>query len=213
MSNPSVTAQIRRGILAGAILATASLFGQPSTNPTMDASKSSMLAARLRPGEWVGDEQIVRESLQSGTNEFQFVVPSGFLNRASTGNGVTLARWELHCVVSIRILEGLEPSLLSTTLRERISREFAPAGKLEDYNVSVASRPGTGYQCWQETPNAARRLVRVIWVPFKAGLLEFTLNVDSSNVRAGEAALDMILLTFCSNEEGPIQVIRRYDKT
>jgi hypothetical protein len=53
----------------------------------------------------------------------------------------------------------------------------------------------------------------MVWVPFKAGLLEFSLNADGGSASAGQGALDMILLTFRSDERGKVEIVRRSDKT
>lgn len=43
--------------------------------------------------------------------------------------------------------------------------------------------------------------------------MEFTLNASNTSAAAAQAALDMVLLTFRSNERGKIEIVRRSDKT
>ena len=43
--------------------------------------------------------------------------------------------------------------------------------------------------------------------------MEFVLNADTKNAVAGRAALDMILLTFRSNERGGLEIVERSDKS
>jgi hypothetical protein len=98
-------------------------------------------------------------------------------------------------------------------LRERIAGQYAGANSLEGFTVGVADQEGTGFQLRQELPGVGSRLVRILWVPFKAGVMEFALNADAKNSAAGRAALDMILLTFRSNERGRLEIIAHSDKS
>jgi hypothetical protein len=101
----------------------------------------------------------------------------------------------------------------SEALQDRIAGQYPGARNLEGFTVSVADREGTGFELQQDLPELGHRRVRILWVPFKAGIMEFALNADAKNGTAGRAALDMILLTFRSNERGRLEIIERSDKS
>ena len=91
--------------------------------------------------------------------------------------------------------------------------QYAQASGLEEFTTTVADREGTGFQLRQELPKVSDRSIRVLWVPFKAGIMEFALNTDHKSASAAQGAFDMILLTFRSNERGKLEIVRRSDKT
>ena len=95
----------------------------------------------------------------------------------------------------------------------QIASQYAGASGLEEYTACVADHEGTGFQLWQSLPKVGPRVIRILQVPFRAGVLEFVLNADAKNATTGQAALDMILLTFRSNEQGPLETTQRLDKS
>jgi hypothetical protein len=168
----------------------------------------------LCPGELVGHEQVIRQFIRSGTNEFLFVVPDGLRTWTTPEGAMVLTAGDMSYHVCLRIAAPLpaKPEIREA-LQERIAGQYAGAKSLEGFTVGVADREGTGFQLLQEVPELGNRLVRVLWVPFKAGVIEFALNADTRNAAAGRAALDMILLTFRSNERGRLEIVERSDKS
>ena len=192
----------------------AGVAGQATNGPGLGTSQTPELAVTLLPGEPVGQEQVVRGLLKSGTNEFMFVVPNGLRTETPREGRILLISRDMKCYVSIRIVGPPSANLeLKEALREQITSQYPGASSLEEFTATVADRPGAGFQLRQELPGLAARRVTVLWVPFKAGVLEFALNTDSDSASAGRGAFDMILLTFRSNERGRIEIVRRSDKT
>ena len=172
------------------------------------------LAVTLLPGESVGHEQVTRELIRRGTNEFMFVVPEGLRTQLPSEGVIVLTSRDMSYYLSLRIVAPPPASReLKEALREQIASQYAQASSLQEFTTTVADREGTGFQLRQELRKVGSRLIRILWVPFKAGVLEFALNADNNNASAGQGALDMILLTFRSNERGRIEVVIRSDKT
>lgn len=189
-------------------------FGQPADGLIASSNPPHAVAITLRPGEHVGNEQVIRQFIRIGTNEFVFVLP-GEMRRNSTPDGTTvLTSWDMTYFLTVRLKAPPSPPLgLSEALREHIANQYAGASSLEDYTACVADHEGAGFQFWQSLPNVGPRLIRILQVPFRAGVMEFVLNADARNAKTGQAALDMILLTFRSNEHGPLETIQRSDKS
>jgi hypothetical protein len=162
----------------------------------------------------VGREQVIRQFISSGTNEFVFVVPDGLRRQTAPEGMIVLTAGDMSYFMSLRIVAPppVKPGIREA-LQDRIAGKYAGAKSLEEFTVSVADRAGTGFQLRQELPELGNRLVRILWVPFKAGVMEFALNADAKNAAAGRAALDMILLTFRSNERGRLEIVERSDKS
>ena len=189
-------------------------FGQPADGLIVSSNPPPAVTMTLRPGEHVGNEQVIRQFIRIGTNEFVFVLP-GEMRRNSTPDGTTvLTSWDMTYFLTVRIKPPpCPPFRISEALREQIASQYAGASGLEEYTACVADHEGTGFQLWQSLPKVGPRVIRILQVPFRAGVMEFVLNADARNATTGQAALDMILLTFRSNEQGPLETPQRLDKS
>ena len=215
MSHPKEPRRRRlAGTLAAALLLAAGVVAQPPNDFALGTNQSAGLAVTLQPGESVGNEQIIREFIRSGTNEFMFVVPNGLRTQTAPEGNIVLISREMTYYVSLRIVAPPSTNTeLNAVLREWIASQYVHASSLEEFTTTVAEREGTGFQLRQALPGVGGRLIRILWVPFKAGGLEIALNADNNSASAGQGAFDMILLTFRSNERGRIEIVRRSDKT
>jgi hypothetical protein len=182
---------------------------------SMVSNSAPALAVALQPGELVGHEQVVRAHLQSGTNEFMFVVPQGMRVERDEAGRTILIGPQMTYYVSVRLVAlPSRDRELQGALRDQVVRDYPGAGSPEEISITVADRLGTGFELRQELGGGmAPREVRTLWVPFKAGAVEFALNSDAHSLPAARAAFDFILLTFRSNEHGKIEYLPRSDKT
>lgn len=215
MSRHRPLRELRRvGILAGALLLVVDLYAQTPNGFVSSTDQVADFEVKLLPGEQVGHEQIIRGLLKMGTNEFLFVAPDGLRTQKPRAGIVVLISGDMSYYLSIRSI-GPAPanSGLKEALQERINVEHPRAGDLEAFTATVADREGTGFQLREKLPGLNSRLIRTVWVPFNAGVLEFGLNADTKMASAAQSALDMLLLTFRSNERGKIVVVRRSEKT
>jgi hypothetical protein len=200
-------------------VAAAMLFGATSLAQTTNAVLSGTsqpvgIALSLLPGETVGHDQVIRALLRSGTNEFIFVVPDGLRAQPAAEGNIVVTSRDMTYSVSLRLIEPAPNRAgLPEALARYVERQYPDRSALESFTTSVADRKGTGVQLRQVLNGLNPRLVRVVWVPFRSGLMEFVLNTDNACASAGQAALDMVLLTFHSNEEGKLRIIPRSDKT
>ena len=202
------------GLLAAAALLAADVWGQTAGGFVASSNQPPKLVVSLCPGEFVGHEQVIRQFIRSGTNQFVFVVPDGLRTQTAPDGSILLTAGDMSYHVCLRIAAPLAANPeIREALQERIAGKYAGATSLEGFTVSVADREGTGFQLRQELPEVGNRLVRILWVPFKAGVMEFALNADAKNATAGRAALDMVLLTFRSNERGRLEIVERSDKS
>lgn len=215
MSHPDLPPWFRPlSALAGAILFTASLRAQSPLPGFALTNAPPALAARLQPGETLGNEQVVREFLRCGTNEFVFVVPEETRAEAALENQLVLSSWQQGYHLTLRVWE---PPAAATPLREvareHLAREYPQAGSVEEFETTVAGQPGRGFQFRLGQAGGSSQLVRIVYVPFRAGLLAFTLNARPNSLAAGRRAFDQVLLTFRSNEAGKLEIIKRSQQT
>ncbi|HOX57684.1 MAG TPA: hypothetical protein P5205_13810 [Candidatus Paceibacterota bacterium] len=201
-------------LVVAAALVPARLAGQSDSASDADSNQPPRLEVRICPGEVVGNEQVVRQFIRSGTNEFIFMVPSSLRPERASEDLFLLTSPDLSFYLTLRIVEpsAADPGA-GPTLRETLASQYPDASDLEEFDAHVADQEGTGLQLLQKVPRVGSRLIRVLRVPFRAGTLEFSLNADARNAAAGTAAWDAVLLTFRSNERGELEIITRSDKT
>jgi hypothetical protein len=215
MSHPKAQLRCRfAGVLAGALLWAAGVFAQPHNSSVWGTNETPGLTVTFQAGEHVGQQQVIRGLIRSGTNTFMFVLPEGVRAETSSEGRIVLTSWDVRYFLCIGIVGPplAEPGL-KEALRQRIASHYPNARNLEEFAATVADREGTGFQLRQALPGVGDRLIRIVWVPFRAGLLEFTLNADSGSASAGQGTIDMILLTFRSDERGKIEIVRRSENT
>lgn len=203
------------GLLAGALAASAGGAQEAIAGLPVNTNLPPALALALRPGELVGHEQVVRAYLHSGTNEFMFVMPEGMRIESAGGGRTVLVDPNMRYYLSIRLVAPPPGKVdLEGALREQVARDYAGASFPEELTVTVAERRGSGLGLRQELGGGlSPREVKILWVPFPAGTVEFILNTEAPTLPAARAAFDMILLTFRSNEHGKIEYEPRSDKT
>jgi hypothetical protein len=196
------------------MLFAAGVFAQPHSSSVLGTNATPTLAVTIQAGEYLGQQQVFRGIIASGTNTFMFVVPEGMRVQSSSEGRVVLTSRDGRYFLCIGIV-GPPPAApdLKEALRQRIASHYPNAKNLEEHMVTVADREGTGFQLRQSLPGVGDRLIQIVWVPFKSGILEFALNADCSSALAGQEAIDTILLTFRSDERGKIEIVRRSDKT
>jgi hypothetical protein len=200
------------GALAGALALAISTLAETTTSQFPGTNSPPALAVSLQPGEIVGREQIVRALLKNGTNEFIFVVPEQLRIQSLERGVIVMTSQDLSYYASVRVVE---PALaeMKQTLRAQIAGQYAGASGVEEFATTVADQEGTGFQLRQDLPGLPARHIKVLWVPFKVGVLEFTLVADTKSAPIAQGALDMILLSFRSNERGRLELVTHSDKS
>ena len=200
--------------LIWASLLTAAAAAQSTNTCNTSGIQVPSLTSTIEAGEILGREQVLRQRIRCGTNEFAFVVPGTLRAEISPDGGIVLGSADLTYYVTIRRVGiELDKAGLEAALQEQITGQYADAINPEGFTTIVAGRVGTGVLLRQEVPKVGLRFVRVLWVPFKAGVLEFALNSDARCTADSQSAFDMILLTFRSNEQGKVEIIKRSDKS
>jgi hypothetical protein len=215
MSHPRTLTQVRLTFaLAAAMLFHVKGLAQTTHVPLSGTNLTGGLALSVLPGEAVGREQVIRALIRSGTNEFIFVVPDGLRVQTAPDGTIVMTSQDLTYSVTLRLKEPAPDVVgLAGALAECVKHQYPDGGGQERFTAIVAGREGTGIQLQQKLQGLNPRLVRVLWVPFRPGLMEFVLSADNSSASAAKAALDMIMLTFRSNEGGKLEIMSHSDRS
>lgn len=200
--------------LAALALVTAPTRADPLPPAQAKPEQAAALACELEPGERVGREQVIRGRIKSGTNEYLFVLPDGMRAAAGPDGALVLSRWDARYYVRIGIVKPAPNGPgLSEVLAQQLTNQHTAARELSAITATVAGHEGCGYQFREKLPGIEDRLERTLWVPFKAGVLEFTLSSGSSQCAEAQGAFDLVLITFRSNEQAKIEIVRRSERS
>jgi hypothetical protein len=180
-----------------------------------NAPKIKPLEVEVQPGEIVGNEQIIRLRLRSGTNEFMLMLPPGARSETPAGGTLNIADPKGAYRIELRLLaadptEDLPPQL--QRLKTKLLEAHPKAARTEEFSVNVG-RAALGQQFSDSMLPFGERLYRVIWVPGPAGILEFSLNAAASQGRAAVQTLDTLLVTLRTNEKGKLEITRRLERS
>lgn len=198
---------------AGLLLLPAAVSAQVIATNSL-ASRSQRLQVSVQPGEFVGRERVLRELVKFGTNEFLFVIPEDARPETSKSDTVVVASRDSTYYVTFRISPSLPAEAdLQRVVKDWVVDHYSNARNMESFSTTVAERRGEGLSLEQQQSAVGARIIKILWVPFKGGTLEFTLNADAKQASAAESAFSAILLTFRSNERGKLEIIRRSERT
>jgi hypothetical protein len=202
------------GALAMLLLAAAPARADFLTPAPANPGQAVALTYELEPGERLGREQVIRGRIKCGTNEYLFVLPEGLRADAKPDGALVLSRWDAHYFVRIGVV-SLTPGGpgFSEALAQQLTNRHTAARELSAITATVAGHAGCGYQFLERLPGMEDRLERTLWVPFNAGMLEFKLSTSSSQSAEAQAAFDLVLVSFRSNEQGKIQIVRRSESS
>ena len=199
--------------LLGLVLTAAGAQVQPRVG---DSETNAPLIAEgtLRPGEIIGNEQIMREYIKFGTNEFQFEIPNALRFRAPDIYALVLSSRDDSYFVTLRILPGRPADAdLRAEQRRWVETRYPDALAIKELTTPVDEHQGLGLQLHLKPEGVPDRQVQLVWVPCTAGILEFVLDADVGAIRAAQQSFNVILLSFRSNERGRITIQQHLDKS
>src|ERR1035438_6535696 len=105
MSRPRSLRPFRLAAPAGgAMLFAAGVFAQPRSSSVLETNSTPALAVTLQAGEYLGQQQVIRGIIASGTNTFMFVVPEGLRAAPSDEGRVVLTSRDGRCFLYIGIV-------------------------------------------------------------------------------------------------------------
>lgn len=156
-----------------------------------------------------------------GTNQFHFTAPRGFRIRPDEAQRkVYLEEPEGGCSITLRLRPDLAPLLkappakpvnvtpglavatnapaptLHDIFRESLLKLYGNARITEEYEITAGGVSGAAYDLDWATPTGIRLHTRICYVPTAAGVFEFVLLVNPSQLDQFHGAFNSVLLTF-----------------
>lgn len=162
-----------------------------------------------------------RPIVSVGTNKYHFTAPRGFRIRADEEQRkVYLEDAEGGCSITLRLRADLNPLLkappaaparpapsgspttnapvptLHDIFREPLLKLYGNARIIEEYETNAGGVPGAAFDLSWTTPTGLRLHARVCYVPTAAGVFEFVMLVNPTQLDEFHGAFNSVLLTF-----------------
>lgn len=148
--------------------------------------------------------EITRGILTASSNQFSFVIPSGFRRLAEiSGKSMTLTSTSLTASLTLRIFEtatdgkfDLKPDMLRDVALSR----YKGATMVEEFLAHVESMSGPAFEVqWSGAVN--RMATRLAFVPYAGGHLEICVQSPVGEIRTYDSAFGSFLMMI---RTGPI---------
>ena len=167
-------------------------------------SSSITFSAWVENGEFIGDEQLRRLYVSSGTNKFGFLIPSGLRVDISQADRVTLMQPDLSYFITLRINAGVP--LGADDFRRQVLLHYSGALLIEETSAEAAGRRGPMFNLRWKPAEGTDRVVTVAYIPNAIGILEFSVVAEFSKSAEAQSALIALLGRLQSSERGRLRM-------
>jgi len=192
------------------------LWAEAGDYHSSGSTNSTFLVATTRHEEGPALMPADRAYIQSGTNRFSFLIPSGLKLVHSNYGNVSLVSQDYDCQIRFQIhtTEALpDDQLKPEWCWQKILREHPEASMLCVVPAVADSRRGLAFQISFPGPGGSPRRGHVAFIPGRTGVFQFELQSASTSFEASLHQFNTVLLTFrASDESGQLQVSPLSDK-
>jgi len=196
------------GLLAGSAGAAGLTWSCPTNPPP--------LRVEVRYEGGPGLSAANRAYVTAGTNKFAFLLPVGFRLETSDNQRVTLVSADYNSILTWRLLGPVRvesPDFDPTTCRELLLERRVGGKILDECTLPAAGQRGPAFELRWNASGGAPRCERVVFVPARAGVMEFSLVSSPEKFKATQPDFDLVLLSFrASGADGKLVVPMLSDK-
>jgi hypothetical protein len=204
----------RNHFLAAFVLGAFCFAGRVAASDTLAASTDvatnrPAFGASLRGGETVGDHQIQRVFLNVGTNQFAFIVPTGFRMDASDPQKIVLYDEAEDCYIVVRVgyTSLSDGTSQDSSFKSTALGLFPGATITDEFSDAAAGHTGTAFVLkWTNTAGIPQT-GRASFIPCAAGVLEFTAFAPTQHFGTAQNYLTILMTSVCSNETGKLVIV------
>lgn len=178
------------------------------TNSAAAPASSPTFSVSLRPGETIGDYQVMRAFLTAGTNEIAFTIPNGFRMDASNPDRIVLTDGSSAIFITIRLSGPPYPDAASQVdfFRGRALSRF-PGAKIASQSSEIAANhSGPAFDLEWLSSSGSPQAARIAFIPCAAGVLEFSVLTQKANFKDADTYLSSLMVSVRTNEAGKIVI-------
>lgn len=174
-----------------------------------DTNNPPPIHTEIRTGETVGLSQVRRAYVTIGTNLFVFIVPTGFQLDASNPEKMVIATPTAPYFITIRVDRAISSegrTLDSNAARNLAQSRFPQASLASEESELALDRSGPAYE-FNWTLSGTRQHAFVVYIPTRAGTLEFSAVGNSDRSEESKMILTILLSSLRSDENGGIKIV------
>jgi len=144
--------------------------------------------------------EVISYVLLLGTNRFSFLPPPNWqLKYEAAERKAVLIPRDLAASMTLKIVltnqPGAEP-LAPEPLRLRVLESLPQARIIHEFPCYTSARKGLAFDLEQVAANRTKLVTRQAYVPFSAGLIEFSLTTPASRFPKFKSAFSSLLTSF-----------------
>jgi hypothetical protein len=204
-------------ILPGLCLSATHAFADPAD--TEDVTNKPPLQVALRNEEFLGtsnDRQVRRVYLTLGTNQFALTVPEGYRVDASDPQKMVFSDAHDTCFISFHFMDpspdASDQSGTDSWRNLALSR-YPDAIVTDQTSEFAGSHAGQAYELRWVNSGGAEQAARIVFIPSRAGVMEFNLISSPKYFDAGRYVLRVLLASLRTNEGGRLEITPLSDKS
>jgi hypothetical protein len=193
-----------------AALGVLSAEGDDTSAPAQVSTNHPVFTAELRNESAPGLRSISRAYLRCGTNQFAFLVPPGFRLDASDGTKVVLTSPDYGTLITLQLREPLSATTAAETkemCRQSLIEQYPNASISLEFSRAVDGLSGPAFDLSRRIAGGAVELVRAVFIPSPAGVLEFKLVCSPARFRKASYRFNSLLLSFRAGHDGKLEIV------
>lgn len=157
---------------------------------------------------------ITRGIIVAQTNQFSFVLPTGFRNQPDqTDKKISLVSTSYTCALTAKIHETALDGKIdigTETIRQLMLNRFKDAKIVDEFPASIESMSGPAFEIEWNSDSGQKMTTRAGFVPYPGGHIEFSLQAPTSEIRTYDHTLGHWLVSFRSSPVGTTLAVQEY---
>lgn len=185
---------------------------QPPAAPSTPTEKPK-LAARFFNQNTPFAGEITRGIIVAETNQFSFVVPSGFHKQIDAASKkVSLTSTSYTCAITAIIHESAiegKADLKPESVRQLLVSRYKDAQVVDEFNASIESMSGPAFEI-EWTGAVGKMSTRAAFIPYPGGHFEVTVQAPTPEFRTYDQALFQLLMSVRTSPIGAKLAVQEY---
>ena len=200
-------------MLGGLLFASRGLADEAPQETVTPATNRPAFNASVRGGEQNGDHQVQRAFLNIGAAKLAFIIPTDFFMDASDPQKIVLSDSGGNCFITVRTHPTSEANANSDFFKAEALTRFPGAKISSESSESAGNHSGPAFNLQWSGPSGETQSARIAFIPFGAGVLEFSVLTRSAKFKDAQLYLTVLLSSLRTNESGKLVIVPLHDNT
>ncbi len=200
-------------LIAVGLISTAAFDCKSQTTDPATPPEKPKIEARFFNQTTPFNGEITRGIIVAETNQFSFVVPSGFRQQIDpTSKKVTLTSTNYACAIIAAIHESATEGpadLKPDSLRQRLLASYKDAKIVDEFTASIESMSGPAFEI-EWAGELGKMSTRAAFIPYPGGHIEVTVQAPTKKIRAYDQSMFQLLLSVRTSPIGAKLAVQEY---